>query len=99
LPMRMARRRLCRRQIVTRPLAVVSAGPKAVAKPRVIVHQTVFPRPFPAGLEFRFHGNFSSEGGQRNNPSHRTMPNQALSPGDRRVISAEASEIPQNQAF
>jgi carbon-monoxide dehydrogenase large subunit len=27
------------------------------------------------------------------------MPNQALSPGDRRVISAEASEIPQNQAF
>jgi carbon-monoxide dehydrogenase large subunit len=27
------------------------------------------------------------------------MPNQALSPGDRRVISAEASEIPQYQAF
>jgi carbon-monoxide dehydrogenase large subunit len=27
------------------------------------------------------------------------MPNQALSPGDRRVISTETGEIPQNQAF
>ena len=37
-----------------RPLAVVSAQPKAVAKPRVIVHPNVFPRPPAADEEFPF---------------------------------------------
>ena len=69
-----------------RPLAVVSARPRAVAKRRVIVHSNCLSAAVAGRRIIALHGNFSSEAGPRNKPSHRTMPNQALSSPDPCVI-------------
>ena len=67
-------------------LAVVSARPKAVAKPRVIVHPKCLSAATPADEEFPFTETLAAPAGRRNSRSHRTMPNQALSSGYRCVI-------------
>ena len=58
-----------------------SRGAKAIAKPRVIVHQNVFPRPVPADEEFPFTETLAAQARRRNSRAHGTMPNQALSSG------------------
>ena len=51
-----------------RALAVVSARPKAVAKPRVLVHSKCFPRPAGADVEFPFTETLAARHGSAQQP-------------------------------
>ena len=74
------RRRRSPQQAAMRPLAVVSAQPEAIAKPRIVFHPCLSV----AASDQRgisVHGKFSSARRRCNSRPHGTMPNQALSLG------------------
>jgi hypothetical protein len=71
------------------------ARPKAIAKPRIIVHQKCLSAAIAADEEFPFTETLAAPAGGATAADIRTMPNQALSPGLRCVIWKESRKIAQ----